>query len=86
MGEAGDVNFYILTPDRVDQYRKGEDIEPLGAGSPINEDTETKLIWTSATVGDEILYVLVENNRDVPSYYTIDISGSGITFPLGTIN
>lgn len=85
MGEEGDVDFFILTPDRVNEYRNGEDIEPLGVGSPINEDTETKLIWTSDTVGDEVLYVLVENNRDVPSYYTIDISGSGITFPLGTI-
>ena len=85
MGEAEDVNFFILTPDLVNEYRNGEDIEPLGTGSPINEDTETKLIWTSDTVGEEVLYVLVENNRDVPSYYTIDISGSGITFPLGTI-
>lgn len=85
MGQAGDVDFFILTPDRVNEYRNGKDVEPLGAGSPINEDTKTKLIWTSDTVGDEILYVLVRNNRDVPSYYSIDIAGSGITFPLGTI-
>ena len=45
----------MLTPDRVNEYRNGEEIEPLGAGSPINEDTKTKLIWAGDTVGDEIL-------------------------------
>ncbi len=87
MGHEDSVSLEVYTPQEVAAWANGEDLEPVGRGAVLseftgNENHDTKLVWANRSVGSEVYYVVVENNRaDIASYYEINISGPGVSFP-----
>ncbi len=89
MGEEDSVGFNVYTPEQLAQWQNGETVDPMGVGSdkPGQSDDlpKTKLIWTSSSHGNETFYIVVGNKQsDKASYYDITITGSGISYPVGT--
>lgn len=87
MGSEDSVSFEIYTPTEIEAWANGEDLESMGVGAPLsnftnNDDHDTRLIWANRSEGSNTYYVVVENNRsDIASYYEIDITGNGVSFP-----
>lgn len=87
MGHEDSVSLEIYTPQEVANWANGDDLEPIGRGAVLseftgNENHDNRLIWANRSVGSALYYVVVENNRtDIASYYEIEISGPGVSFP-----
>jgi len=86
MGSENSVSFEVWTAEQVEKWATGTDFDALGIGARKSDFTgnhfhDTKLIWANGAAASERFYVIVKNDRDVASYYNLDISGTGISFP-----
>jgi len=90
MGTEDSISFDVWTPAVVDLWVNNEEFDPIGAGSKKsdltgNDDHATKLMWATSTAASETFYVIVENNRLVPSYYQLQITGNSVSFPTAPL-
>lgn len=79
MNDKDSVAFEVWTPKQVREWTRGDKVNQLGAGS-VFEDVDTTLIWVGSAKATDRYYVLVENLTDAPADYSIEISGSTVSF------
>lgn len=75
------ASFWVLTTEEMRQWRRGEGLNAVGAGSEMKL-FRNDLYWTGSFVQSGTYYVLVQNNGQEPSNYQITIDGSGVSFPV----
>lgn len=80
------VRFAVYTEDNIRTWQMGGELKSIGIGSRLskvtfNEKDDVRLNWSSRSDASQLYYVVVENPRNVPSYYEIKITGSGVAFP-----
>lgn len=79
MDEKESVSFEIWTPAQVKSWAQGDKVYELGAGSVFN-DVDTTLIWVGSAKASDRYYVLVENQTDSPANYSLEISGTTVSY------
>lgn len=77
------ATFAVLTPTQMAEWQRGEQVEPVGAGSP-SSIFHDDLYWTGSFVESGIYYVLIESSGRGLSNYMLTIQGSQVSFPLLT--
>lgn len=91
MGNEDSVSFEVWTQGQLRLWADEVDFDAIGVGSKKsnftrNDDHDTKLLWAVQERASETFYVIVENERDIPSYYALDISGRDVSFPTAGMN
>lgn len=84
MAVEDSVSFEIWTSTEVNLWANGEDFDPVGRGSILNEGNDDEdpytLIWAGSETASGAFYVIVENERSEPSQYLLDITGDDVYF------
>ena len=83
MAYEGSIGFKVYSSKEIAAWQNSGDLNPLGMGSVLskvtfNDKHDKRLVWLNRTHESEYFYVVVENNRNVASYYEIEIIGSGV--------
>lgn len=91
MGHEDSVSFEVWTQNQLRLWADGVDFDALGVGSKKsnftgNDDHDTKLLWAVKERSSETFYVIVDNERDIASYYVLNINGQDVTFPTAGMN
>lgn len=71
------ATFSVWTAEQVRLYGLGEDVEPVGRGTP-NEYAEGDLAWSGRFVQPGTYYVLVEHRGEAPSYCKLTLQGKDV--------
>jgi Tol biopolymer transport system component len=76
------TGFVLWTPELIEQWGKGQPVDPVGRGSddPFVEGT---LTWSGSFTTAGTYYVVVEQAEGQPgtSYYLLQIEGDGVSLP-----
>lgn len=83
ISDKGAIAVQIYSSKEIAVWQNGGDLKPLGVGSVLSEVTfnskdDKRLVWQNRTQESEYFYVVVENTRNIASYYEIEIVGSGV--------
>lgn len=89
MGTKNSIGFEVYTAQQAQEWANGKDVEPVGVGAQKsdftgNDDHDTKLLWANRTAASETFYIAVQNETSAESYYKLDISGKGTSYPINT--
>jgi Tol biopolymer transport system component len=73
--------FAVFTPDQIRRWADGEELEPVGRGSP-DSSAEGVLLWSGSFSDKGTYYVVVEHSGTQPgtSYYLLEVRGNGVSF------
>lgn len=71
------ATFSVWTPEQVRLYGLGEDVEPLGRGTP-NEYAKGDLSWSGSFSQPGTYYVLVQHRGDATSYCKLTLQGKDV--------
>jgi TolB protein len=76
------ATFAVWTPDQIWHWGLGEYVEPVGRGSP-DPVSEGSLVWAGNFTTEGIYNVVVEHAGSQPgtSYYLLEVSGEGVSWP-----
>lgn len=76
----GGAAFSVWTPEQIERWALGEDVEPVGRGSA-DPYTEGSLIWAGGFNAAGTYYVVVEHsgNPAGASYYQLSVDGDGVS-------
>jgi len=77
------VTFSVLTPAQMQAWRRGELVDPVGAGS-ISTVLNGDLYWTGSFVESGTYFVVVESSDQGLRNYMLSIQGARVSFPLIT--
>jgi hypothetical protein len=81
----GKVAFEVWTEDNLQDWADEEEFDAVGAGSRScgceAEDELGRFNWCGSFVQAGDYWVVVTNDNDDVSYYTLDITGKHVTFP-----
>jgi hypothetical protein len=78
----GSTTFVVWTPEQIRRWGQGEYVEPIGRGSP-DPYAEGRLVWSGSftTAGTHYVVVQGAGSPSSSSFYLLEISGEGVSFP-----
>jgi hypothetical protein len=82
----GGVSFEIWTPENLRDWAAEEEFDAVGEGTMScncePEDELGKYNWTGSFVESGDYLVVVKNEMDAASYFTLDVTGKEVSLPL----
>jgi hypothetical protein len=78
--QSGDVNFEIWSQNDLNNWYNSKDIDGLGMGTENEFLSGNPLFWKGSFKGNDVYYLIVQNDSAQPAYYSLDISGN-VSFP-----
>lgn len=85
MAVEDSLRFEIWTSEQLRQWSNGDEVDALGAGS-VSSNDDMILEWAGSAPASDTYYVIVENNRSIPSYYSLDITGEDVSFTTASFD
>jgi len=76
---ANSAAFEVWTPDQVQQWAAGNKVSPIGRGS-VDNSLGGDLVWAGKFNTPGTYYVIVSQTGSVPANYSLQVSGSAVSF------
>ena len=79
----GGATFKVLTPEQIQQWQGGEDLQSVGQGTE-NEYDGADLSWSGNFGEPGTYFLIVEQTPSAagPVYYTLEIDGEDVTYTV----
>jgi len=76
---ASSAAFEVWTPAQVQQWAAGDKVSPVGRGS-VDSALGGDLVWTGNFKTSGTYYVIVSQTGSTPANYSLQVSGSAVSF------